>query len=94
MPHADPEVAAAYRAQWEKRNPGWRRRYADGHHRENPVSRLQVLDQDVAQQRELMKLEARHIGHRRAEELLKQWIAAERRWIRVTFRTPAEADHG
>lgn len=92
MPHADPDEAAAYRAAWEARNPGWRRRYAD-RRREPPISRQQVLDEDLAQQRELAKLEGRRIGHRRAGERLKEWIVGERRWIRVTFRTAGDREH-
>ena len=91
MPHADPDAAAAYRAGWEARNPGWRARYAD-RRRLPPVSRQQVLDQDIAQQGELARLEGRLIGHQRAQARLLEWVRTERRWIRNTFQQEVDDD--
>lgn len=82
MPYADPERERAYQAAWWASHPGYRARNPETVL--PPIRRQSVLDEDVAQARVLAELEGRRIGRQRAQQRLDDWIAAERRWIRLT----------
>lgn len=55
-----------------------------GWHRESIVTRWEELQADIAQERELARLEARRIGHKRAQEHMTARIRAEKQWFQVT----------
>jgi hypothetical protein len=82
MPYADPERAAAYnRERWRTHGAAYR---AARPAALPPLSRQQVLDEDIRQEQALAALEGRRVGRRRAAERFEDWLAAERRWIRVS----------
>lgn len=95
MPYADPQQAAQRnRELWAERGRAYR---ANRTPPPPPVSRLQALDEDVAQAIALAELEGRRIGRRRADRRLEAYIAGERRWIRITssrFRLEEEPHDG
>jgi hypothetical protein len=81
MPYADPERERRYQQAYWARNGG---RYRDRTPKPPPVSRQQCLDEDVAQARVVAALEASRVGAQRAMARLDEFIASERRWIRLT----------
>ena len=82
MPYADPvKNQDRIRQLWRERGHIYR---ANRPAAQPPVSRQQVLDEDVAQAVELAKLEAKRIGRRRARQRFEAFLAGERRWLRVT----------
>ena len=95
MPYADPDVAAERNRQlWRERGRQYR---ANRTPAPPPLSRPQALDEDVAPASALAALAGRRIGRRRALARLKAWVAAERRWIRLTssaFRIEEEPRDG
>ena len=95
MPYADPqENERRIRQLWQERGRQYR---ANRTPPPPPLSRQQALDEDVAQAEALAELEGRRIGRRRAGARFKAWIAAERRWIRLTssvFRIEEEPRDG
>ena len=95
MPYADPqENERRIRQLWRERGRQYR---ANRTPPPPPMSRHQVLDEDVAQAEALAELEGRRIGQARALERLKAYVAGERRWIRLTsslFRIEEEPRDG
>lgn len=80
MPFADPERERAYRREYQRPAPL------------SPLPRHLALSDDIAQQRALADLEARHIGRRRAADRLKAWLCAENAWIAKTVGEPDARD--
>jgi hypothetical protein len=82
MPHADPEKRAEYnRARWRSHGHIYRAQRASS---EPPLSRHQVLDQDIGQQQALELLEATRLGRQRAHQRFAGWLKAERTWLHVS----------
>lgn len=82
MPYADPERAAAYnRERWRTHGRQYRSARTAA---APPVSRQQVLEEDIAQQQELARLEARRLGGTWAQRRFADWLRNERQWIRVS----------
>jgi len=86
MPWADPEKNAEAVRRWRTRNPGYWRNSART--RELPISRHQVLDEDLAQQAELYRLSRRKADHPTA------YRQRERRWINATVWGGEHLDDG
>ena len=81
MSYADPEVQAAYNLQrWRTHGAQYR---ANRTPAPPPISRAQALAEDVAQARELERLEARRVGRRRAASRFATWLRGERAWLAV-----------
>jgi len=79
MPLADPDAAAAYnRERWRTHGATYR---ANRTPEPPPLSRGQVLHEDVRQALELERLEVARLGRRRARERFAAWLRAEREWI-------------
>jgi hypothetical protein len=77
MPWADPEKNAEAVRRWRARNPGYWRNSTRARD-EPPLSRHQVLNEDLAQQAELFRLS------RRKDDDPKAYRLRERRWISST----------
>jgi hypothetical protein len=81
MPHADPDRRAEYAAFWRAAHPGyWRQRRAAGldiRDRCRTVSVYVVLREDLAQERELARLE-----HHDPEEAVRLYRSREWSWLR------------
>jgi hypothetical protein len=83
MPHKDPERAAEYQAEWRKKHPEYHRKWNKNNPRgvrlPPPLSRIQALREDIAQEQALAKLERR-------PKRVKDFIKRELQWIAVTPR--------
>ena len=81
MPHADPDVRAAYnRDRWRTHGAMYR---ANRTPTPPPISRAQVLAEDIAQAHELERLEARRTSRVRAAAAFASWLKGERAWLAV-----------
>jgi len=81
MPLADPIAAADYnRERWRSHGAIYRAQRTPPL---PPISRQQALNEDVAQARELERLEAKRIGRRLAARRFVSWLAAEKAWLAV-----------
>lgn len=82
MPYADPEREREYQhRRWQTHGAVYN---AARPAALPPLSRRQVLDEDIAQARELERLETGRLGRWRAAERFAAWLAGERRWIRIS----------
>lgn len=84
MPYADPDREAECQARWRAAHPEYWRGRARRTVMPVPVSRYQVLEEDLAQQRVVFAL-----SHRRADDP-DAYRLRERRWIQATvWEAPA-----
>ena len=80
-PLADLDARAAYnRERWRTHGATYR---ANRTPAPPPLSLSQALDEDIAQARELERLEASRIGRRRAARRFASWLKGEKAWLSV-----------
>ena len=81
MPHADPDIRAAYnRERWQTHGAIYR---ASRTPAPPPISRSQLLAEDIAQAKALEAIETRRVGARRAAQRFADWLKGERAWLGV-----------